>query len=316
MSVRILIAAVYFGKLPEYFPLWLGACERNPSVDWLLITDADVVGLDIPRNVHLRVMNLADFLSYLSLRVGVQLQAEKPYKVCDFRPAFSALLDLVQGDWDWWGHCDIDMIFGDIRKFVSDEMLLRYERIFSVGHLSLYRNSAFSNDFFRRKAPGLDWVDIFKDPAHRAYDEHIGVNVLWERFAADKFYKNESIIADIDPHVRSFVRSSNYIRVKNNSFQVFGYKNGCLFRFFWMKGRLCHEELMYIHFQKRAMKMKVSPDSKDYFVTRYGFVEADAEVLDRKEISKLNPSPGFIERAYLLRRYLRILKKSAIGVEA
>lgn len=313
---RILIVAVFFGKLPDYFPLWLGSCKENRSVDWLLITDANVEGLDIPANVHVRCMDLPGFLKYLSVRIGVTLQAEKPYKVCDFRPAFSALLDLVPGKWDWWGHCDIDMVFGDLRKFISNEMLLSFERIFSVGHLSLYKNSTFSNDFFRKKIPGMDWVDVFEDPAHRAYDEHMGVNVLWERFAADKFYKNESIIADIDPHVRSFFRSSNYIQVVNSAVQTFRYKDGRLFRSSWDKGSLSNEELMYIHFQKRKMNMRVSPASADYFITRYGFVAVGSGPLDRREILRLNPSPSILERMYLLRRRLRMLRKAVLGVEA
>lgn len=32
-------------------------------------------------------------------------------------------------DYDFWGHCDADLIFGDIRKFVTDDILNKYDRL-------------------------------------------------------------------------------------------------------------------------------------------------------------------------------------------
>ena len=45
----------------------------------------------------------------------------------------------------YWGHCDVDLIWGDIRKFVTDDVLTKYKRIFSRGHCSIYENSSEVN---------------------------------------------------------------------------------------------------------------------------------------------------------------------------
>ena len=43
--------------------------------------------------------------------------------------------------YDFWGYCDLDLIFGDIRKFVNEEVLNTYEKIYNRGHLTLFKNS-------------------------------------------------------------------------------------------------------------------------------------------------------------------------------
>ena len=38
---------------------------------------------------------------------------------------------------DFWGYCDMNMIFGDIRKFITRDVLLAYKKVLIHGHLSL-----------------------------------------------------------------------------------------------------------------------------------------------------------------------------------
>ena len=72
-----------------------------------------------------------------------------PYKFCDFRPAFGEIFSDYLVGYDYWGHCDVDLIWGDIRKFVTDDVLTKYKRIFSRGHCSIYENSSEVNAFYR-----------------------------------------------------------------------------------------------------------------------------------------------------------------------
>ena len=43
-------------------------------------------------------------------------------------------------EYDFWGYCDIDLIFGNIRKFITDDILDKYDKILSRGHFTLFRN--------------------------------------------------------------------------------------------------------------------------------------------------------------------------------
>ena len=42
-----------------------------------------------------------------------------PYKLCDYKPVYGLIFDEDLQDYDFWGHCDVDLIFGDIRKFIN-----------------------------------------------------------------------------------------------------------------------------------------------------------------------------------------------------
>ena len=75
-------------------------------------------------------------------KLGFPVALNSPYKLCDFKPSDGEVFEDYLNDYDYWGHCDVDLIWGDIRKFVTDELLEKYVRIFSRGHCSIYRNSS------------------------------------------------------------------------------------------------------------------------------------------------------------------------------
>ena len=39
MNYKIVMILPYFGKLPNYFDLWLQSAEKNSTIDWLIYTD-------------------------------------------------------------------------------------------------------------------------------------------------------------------------------------------------------------------------------------------------------------------------------------
>ena len=285
-SPTVAILAVYFGVLPYYFPLWLESCSRNPDFHWFVLTDADKSSYTLPPNVHWRATTLAEFGNRMSSALGIEMKPASPYKVCDFRPAFSILLDREPARWDFWGHCDFDMIFGDLRKFITAEILSNADKIFTLGHLTLYRNSKFVNEMFRRQHPRLDWRAILADPAHRGFDEHIGVGLIW-RAHRDRIFKDESIVADIDPGIGRFERSAPY---RNDRHQVFYYDRGRVFRVFWRGERGSREEFMYIHFQKRkAMHLAAANGTESYVIGPDGFFACSPDELSRDLARRLNP---------------------------
>ena len=42
--------------------------------------------------------------------------------------------------YDFWGHCDIDLLWGNIRRFVTDEKLKKYKKLYTAGACVLYKN--------------------------------------------------------------------------------------------------------------------------------------------------------------------------------
>ena len=51
--------------------------------------------------------------------------------------------------YDFWGMCDMDMIFGDLSRFITTDILEKHDKIYQLGHLTLYRNNKEVNGRFR-----------------------------------------------------------------------------------------------------------------------------------------------------------------------
>lgn len=306
---KILIVAAYIGRLPDYFPLWLTSCRANPTIDWLIVTDADISVYDLPQNVHFRATTLAELAKRFSMASGVEVALKEPYKICDFKPIFWCLTDLAQGQWDFWGHCDIDMIFGDIRSFLTDYMLENYDKIFSVGHLTIYRNEANTNHFYLKEHPDLNWRKVFTSPEHFGFDEHIGVNRIWSRHSGRQ-YCNESIIADIDPHIRHMTISSSKNSRKNYQWQIFAFNNGKVLRYYIDSGKVHSESFMYIHFQKRNFNIPTQIGMSSFIVTPKGFLPMPHSALTPADLREFAGERrlSFMDVMYIARRRLSFLK--------
>lgn len=135
------------GKFPIYSNLWLDSCQRNYTIDFLLITDQTIQ--NCPPNVILKNMTLQELRERIQIGMKEKIVLDKPYKSCDFRPMFGYIFQKELIGYDFWGHCDMDVIFGNIRKFVTDELLDKYDKIYPLGHFSLYRNSDKCNLYFK-----------------------------------------------------------------------------------------------------------------------------------------------------------------------
>ena len=311
---RILVIAVWFGPLPNWIPLWLTSCRFNPDLDWLLVTDSDLPKVVIPNNVHVVRSTMPEFVARIEEVAGFPLRFQKAYKACDYRPLFGCLTELVPGAWDFWGHCDLDMLFGNVRAFLTPDLLAFHDRVFGVGHFSLYRNDDNTNTYYRRPCEGLDYREILSDPRSRGFDEHNGVNKIW-RLHGGRFYENESVIADIDPKIGSMRRTSSNAKVPNSRKQVFCFDQGRVLRHYWGRGGLHSEEFMYIHFQKRRFDLPPLPlECERAWLTPRGFVEMDEEPLTPNKIVALNPAPFLPPGAEILhraRRAIRLVRRRA-----
>ena len=148
---KICMVVPYFGKLPQSFNFFLLSCAYNPDVDWLLLTDDDRP-LPYPENVHCVVMSFDALRARFQTKFSFPLSLERPYKLRDYRPAYGFLLEEELRGYDFWGCCDVDMMFGDIGVFITEDMLSRYDQIGRMGHFSLYRNTPEINLLFTAAA--------------------------------------------------------------------------------------------------------------------------------------------------------------------
>ena len=245
----ILLILPYFGQFPSYADLFFRSCAENPSVNWLLVTDQQVDPERLPANVAVkRVVDLGALKQSIDVCMGMETALPTPYKLCDFRPAYGLIFATDISGYDFWGYCDMDIIFGDIRKFVTDDVLGRYNKVLIHGHLSLYRNCEEANHYFQLHAPGVSFRDVFANPKSRAFDEFGGVRFLLN-YHKIPFFRDDNYLADIDRNTYQL----RTIHPPNYQHQCFYWEKGKVFKAFWDGVQQGRQEYLYIHLQKRPM---------------------------------------------------------------
>jgi hypothetical protein len=151
---------------------YLESCRHNPSIDFLIFTDCGTPDAVCP-NVTIIESTLEQFRARASEMLGEQIFFDNPYKVCDFKPAFGVLFEEYLREYDFWGNADIDIVYGNIRDFLTKELLnnndvITARREYLAGHMTLYRNTPEINRLYEASA---DYPSIFLEPQHFSFCE-------------------------------------------------------------------------------------------------------------------------------------------------
>lgn len=150
----------------------------------------------LPDNVHQINMSFSNFHNLIENKLGLDIRLDAPYKICDYRPMFGKIFEDYLGEYDYWANCDMDMIFGDLRKFFNENDLNKYDRFLHLGHLSLYRNTPECNQYYKLSGSKCGtWKDVFTNPDNCLFDEWSGVYGIFHENNIPMFEKR--IFADI-----------------------------------------------------------------------------------------------------------------------
>ncbi|MBQ7576678.1 MAG: hypothetical protein IJT21_00250 [Synergistaceae bacterium] len=165
----------YYGKFPNYFPLWLKTAGYNKKFDFFVFTDADYSCYEIPENVHFFESTLEDIRARVRPHLDFDFVLDAPYKLCDYKPLYGLVFHDYLQDYEFWGHVDPDIIWGDMSKFITPEILDNYDKFYRHGHLTIYRNTDKINNFVLHKLPGciISYKAIYKTNADIALDENV-----------------------------------------------------------------------------------------------------------------------------------------------
>lgn len=281
---KICFIVPYFGKLPKYFPFWLKSCQINESIDWLFITDQNIV--NPPKNVRIIKRLFCDLKKDIQSKFNFDISLETPYKLCDFKPAYGYIFSEYIKDYTFWGHCDIDLIWGKIRDFVTEDLLYKYDRLFIHGHCVLYRHTPEIDIWFKTLPPikeNYTYIKIFSSKENWAFDEFGGksswggINKMVE-LNNKKQYKNECF-DDI------YITQKNFLsgKVKNDFKDLFPietikkasiffkFSSTGLLRYTYINKKLYEHKSMYVHLQKRNMTIN-TPESSSFIIVPNEFL--------------------------------------------
>ncbi|MEY8688211.1 DUF6625 family protein [Bacteroides sp. AN502(2024)] len=251
--MKIKVISPYFGKFPPFFDLFLESCRYNPEITFLIFTDQHNIPL-CPPNVEIFQWQFFDLKKMIQGKLSLNIKAMyalSPYKLCDYKPAYGKLFeDYLEGA-DFWGFCDMDLIFGKIFNILSLDKLSQSERILTQGHLTFYKNSHKMNMMFTRELEnGISFAQAisFSEPAF--FDEIFMPEICKEN---DVIQYGENVFADILPQYATFVVAPT-CTITNRAKQRFCWKNGRLFQMYRsVDSEETLSEIMYIHFQKRPL---------------------------------------------------------------
>ncbi|MDD3260376.1 MAG: hypothetical protein PHU79_00465 [Oscillospiraceae bacterium] len=268
----------YFGRLPRGFPFWLMSCTENPTVTWLLFTD-DRTAYLYPPNVQVTYCTLPEIKKKAQRLFDFPIRLEKAYKLCDFKPAYGEIFSEELVGYDFWGHCDLDMVWGSIRSFLTDDILERYEKVGSQGHSTLYKNTAETNARYRTCVPGkADYRKAFSTDAPCTFDEP-PMERIYQYLHLPYYHKVNYIHLkkyDYGFFMDLLPETDNW----KNKYQVFTWKNGEITRYYLQNASLQTEKYMYLHYWCRPTTFRISvyDPRKQYFIYPDTTTERDGEI--------------------------------------
>ena len=155
----------------------------------------------------------------------------------------------------------MDLVFGDVRHFITDDIFERYDRIGVHGPFTLYRNTPEVNKLYRQIG---DIKRIFTEQHPFGFDEwgrDCGTSHYWLGSLRNKVWSDE-VFDNLAPYHYSFVSSA----VRNSTADIrnlmFCYDRGKLYRYGTVSGRIDKHEALYVYLQKRPIAVKTAVSSR------------------------------------------------------
>lgn len=281
----ILYIIPYFGEFRYDFELWLHTCKYNPTINWLILTD-DKTEYNYPQNVEVVYTTFEKLKQRIQNKFDFPICLPTPYKLCDYRVAYGEIFQEELQNYDYWGHCDMDLVWGNIRNFITDDILNKYEKIGFQGHSTIYKNDKKINKRYKFSVNGKEiYRDIFSSPDNCFFDERAILDIYDCKnipYYTKTIFANPSALK-YNFQLRYFPKSERY----KDKHQIFIWQNGSLYRVYCLGKKILYEEFMYIHFIRRKMNIQIrNVKDKDKFVIIPNFIKDMPENITYEYIKK------------------------------
>ncbi len=254
-SIRLV--AAHFGALPSYFPLTLRSMAGNPDVSWLLLTDQPVP--DPPPNVTVRSCGFEELATRIRAHFDFPVSLAQPYKLCDFRPAFGEIFAAELDGYDFWGSCDLDLVFGRIRDHLP-AAAYQADKILFHGNFQLYRNTPQAAGWYRHEVGKVSYRDALTRPEAMHFDEWAGIFYIVEDLGVRSW--QQDVIFDL-----SFRRYRTRAESPpGRDPRRYAWEDGGVCEYRVGHGAVRRRTALLIHLQKRTMR---APDPGVLAADRY-----------------------------------------------
>lgn len=197
------VYAFYFGKFPEWMPLYLESLRLNSSIDFHIFTDCAYDG-DYPKNVFIHNVVYDEYTKYIGEKLRIDFNPDSPIKLCDVRPMVGYIHYDTFSKYDFYGWIDLDLLLGNVRNFYTDEILMRNDVLSThevriAGHFSLFRNNRHNRMMFRKI---YQWKESLETPSFIGLDEH-GITNAYLLTIVDRF--NQKFHTNIHNPITNYI---------------------------------------------------------------------------------------------------------------
>jgi hypothetical protein len=254
------------------------------------------------------------YCTFTAVRERIQQQFDftielaNPYKLCDYKVTYGEVFQKELSGFDYWGYCDVDLVFGDIRAFLPDSRLNQYEKLFSRGHFTLFHNTAENNARYRAKINNrYRFREVFTSRQNCSFDE-------WSPSGINEIFISQGIPI-YDEIVFSDIYIARYgfypyqqMRQKNEKYNsIFLWEKGKLTRFYRVDQTMGQEAVLYVHLQKRKMQLDHQIAASDrYLIIPNRYLPYQGET----DLSALKP---FFKDKLIYWDFLQMSMKNALG---
>ena len=118
-NASIILIQLWIGKIPDYF--WYHyETTKNLDIDFLFVTDQD---LELnSRNYKVIKVDIELLEKIIKSKIGIDYKINNLRNVCILKSSLGDLFSEHLNGYDFFGHYDIDTLFGDLRKFVDPHL--------------------------------------------------------------------------------------------------------------------------------------------------------------------------------------------------
>ncbi|GGB11565.1 DUF6625 family protein [Puia dinghuensis] len=258
---KIVVLICYYGEFPWYFSYFLHSCKYNPSIDFRIFSDI-AHDFDLPPNVVIIKKSIEELKALASKKLNFTVNIDHPYKLCDFKPAYGLIFEDYTHGYQFWCQSDIDVIYGDVRNFMTDEFLDQYDFIslrhdYTTGCFALYRNTPRMKRLFMKSK---DYETVFSSEKHYCFDE---CNFVW-----DELTHSGKTIFEVETEIESF---THIVKAAERDKEIrahfdFILLEGLIGRIRFHQGKLIYKKvfegiLYHLYWLKRVYNPKTAPKS-------------------------------------------------------
>lgn len=132
-------------------------------------------------NILFHKISFLEYCNRVSATLDIDYHPSRAYKLCDLKPFYGYIHQQELLGYDFWGFGDMDLVWGNIRNFYTDEILYKYDVLSThadrlSGHFAVIRNN---EHYIKLSFKHNKWKELLTNECNVAFDEHQFTSLLY-----------------------------------------------------------------------------------------------------------------------------------------